>query len=326
MTFFNKKEDVLSIELTPHGRKLLGQGNFKPVYYTFLDDDILYDSEKAGFSESSTSAKDRILNETVYMKPQTNYKGVETSINTKKPLSENIIDDNLIPERSEKLQYQLGTNNYNTNKSAEINSTFLLGEISGAVATQYTGSGIAPLDIPQINCDIEYVLSVEHKNEPKINKYGKLPEDFNFTDFKPDDSYIHIEKGEILLLLSEEGGFPEKENFSIEVFEYDEDGISLMPLKFDPKSPNIVDGILLENSELSTPFEESETTAENKAEFHMEILIDGEIPEDKLCLGTALLKQNNIYIDLEVNCEDTQSGFEVDLYQTTVTDDDLEDC
>ena len=41
MTFFNKKEDVLPIELTPYGRKILGQGKFKPVYYTFLDDDIL---------------------------------------------------------------------------------------------------------------------------------------------------------------------------------------------------------------------------------------------------------------------------------------------
>ena len=326
MTFFNKKEDVLSIELTPHGRKILGQGKFKPMYYTFLDDDILYDSEKAGFSESSTQAKDRILKETIYMRPQTNYKGVETSVNTKKPLSDNIIDDNLIPERSEKLQYQLGTNNYNTNKSAEISSVFLLGEISGAVETQYTGSGIAPIDIPQINCDVEYILSVENRNKPKVNKYGRLPEDFNFSDFKADGSYIHIEKGELLILLSEEGGFAEKENFSIEVFEYEEDGTSLKPLKFDKKNQNIIDGILYESTELTNSFEEEGVTTEDKVEFHMELRVDDEILEEKICLGTSILKKENIYVDLEVNCEDIQTGFEVDLYQTTVTDDDLEDC
>ena len=156
MTFFNKKEDVLKIEFTPYGRKLLGKGKFKPVYYTFLDDDILYDSSKAGFEESSVKTKDRILKDTSYMTPQTNYKGVESSINTKASLSSNLNDDKVIPEKSEKLQYQIGTNNYNTNKSAEISSVFLLGEISGSVDTQYTGSNISPIDIPQrirnINC------------------------------------------------------------------------------------------------------------------------------------------------------------------------------
>lgn len=80
MTFFNKKEDVLKIELTPHGRKLLSQGKLKPVYYAFLDDDILYDIVKGGSSENNSQTKDRILSETIYMAPQTNYKGVDTSV------------------------------------------------------------------------------------------------------------------------------------------------------------------------------------------------------------------------------------------------------
>ena len=75
MTFFNKKEDVLKIELTPHGRKLLSQGKLKPSYYAFLDDDILYDSSQGGISENNSQSKQRILSETLYMKPQTNYQG-----------------------------------------------------------------------------------------------------------------------------------------------------------------------------------------------------------------------------------------------------------
>ena len=326
MTFFNKKEDVLKIELTPYGRKLLGQGKFKPMYYTFLDDDILYDAGKAGIAENPIHAKDRILKETAYMKPQTNYKGVESSINVKSSLSQNLNDDKVIPERSEKLQYHLGTNNYNTNKSAEISATFLLGEVSGNVATQYTGSNIAPIDIPQINCDLEYVLSVGERSNPKTNKFGKLPEDFFSADFKSDGTYVNIDRGEILILLSEEGGFSEKENFSIEVFEMKDDG-DMAPLKFDKQKANIIDGILYEESELNrSSLEDSGDITQDKVEYHMEVKIDDEIPSSKICLGTSILKQENIYVDIEVDCEDLETGFEVDLYNTTVIQDDLEDC
>jgi hypothetical protein len=71
MTFFNKKEDVLKIELTPHGRKLLSMGKMKPMFYSFLDDDVLYDVSKGGASENNTQTKARILTDTPYMKPQT---------------------------------------------------------------------------------------------------------------------------------------------------------------------------------------------------------------------------------------------------------------
>ena len=43
MSFFNKKEDVIDLQLTQYGKYLLSQGKLKPVYYAFFDDDILYD-------------------------------------------------------------------------------------------------------------------------------------------------------------------------------------------------------------------------------------------------------------------------------------------
>jgi hypothetical protein len=43
MTFFDKKQDVLKIELTPYGRSLLSNGKLMPKYYAFFDDDIIYD-------------------------------------------------------------------------------------------------------------------------------------------------------------------------------------------------------------------------------------------------------------------------------------------
>ena len=41
--FLDKKEQVYDLELTSYGRYLLSIGTFKPTYYTFLDDNIVYD-------------------------------------------------------------------------------------------------------------------------------------------------------------------------------------------------------------------------------------------------------------------------------------------
>ena len=39
MSFFNKKEEVYHIELTPYGRYLLSIGKLKPHHYRFFDDE-----------------------------------------------------------------------------------------------------------------------------------------------------------------------------------------------------------------------------------------------------------------------------------------------
>lgn len=48
MEFFNRKEEVLDIELTQYGKYLLSVGKFKPSYYAFFDDDVIYDTQYQG--------------------------------------------------------------------------------------------------------------------------------------------------------------------------------------------------------------------------------------------------------------------------------------
>ena len=60
MEFFNKKQDVIELKLTQFGRNLLSKGVFKPMYYSFFDDNVLYDSEKAGFTELQNQTEERI--------------------------------------------------------------------------------------------------------------------------------------------------------------------------------------------------------------------------------------------------------------------------
>ncbi len=62
MTFFNKKEEVLEVQLTRLGRQLLSQGRFKPAYYEFMDDDVVYDRQyvMSGSIEEQNEIKKRI--------------------------------------------------------------------------------------------------------------------------------------------------------------------------------------------------------------------------------------------------------------------------
>ena len=66
MTFFNKKTEVMQIELTPYGRYLYSIGKFMPHSYEFVDDDILY--RASGSTEAQEDSHQRILNETPKLK------------------------------------------------------------------------------------------------------------------------------------------------------------------------------------------------------------------------------------------------------------------
>ena len=46
MEFFNKKEEVIELKLTQFGRFMLSKGKFKPTFYSFFDDNVLYNSER----------------------------------------------------------------------------------------------------------------------------------------------------------------------------------------------------------------------------------------------------------------------------------------
>ena len=154
MTFFNKKEDVLKIELTPHGRKLLSQGKLMPYYYAFLDDDILYDGSNNGVSENNSQTKNRILSETPYMKPQTNYKGID---------SKKSDDDNKL-EETRFLQQKLGSNSPTTDRTSAWRITTLLGEINSS-SDALTGSTTQTMNIPQLELELNYTMSVRQRND-----------------------------------------------------------------------------------------------------------------------------------------------------------------
>lgn len=67
--FFNQKEEVMSLVLTPYGRHLLSQGKFRPASYVFYDEGILYDGIYGGIIEDQNEIVTRIKTGTPILKP-----------------------------------------------------------------------------------------------------------------------------------------------------------------------------------------------------------------------------------------------------------------
>ena len=88
MTFLDRKEQVLDVQLTQHGKYLLSIGELKPEYYAFFDDDILYDSGYASIQqEQQNNIQDRIK-ESVRTKTQYVFNSIETNLKNKEHMTE----------------------------------------------------------------------------------------------------------------------------------------------------------------------------------------------------------------------------------------------
>jgi hypothetical protein len=314
MTFFNKKEDVIKIELTPHGRKMLSQGKLKPSFYTFLDDDILYDITRGGGSENNSQVQSRILSETPYMKPQTNYKGIDSSKSN---------NDSKV-EQVRYLLQRIGGNNPAEQRAAGWEVTCLLNEVNSASNT-LSSSTEQTQPIPQLEFTLEYTMSVGNTKNLEDSTGGLVFNRTLPTLVKNDGSFIDIEEEQILLNIFEKNGFSQKDSYEVEVYLFEQDEVNIdRKLKFFEQEEQIKGNMLLEDNIIGSSDVDEGLTTEH-VEYYMDITTDKEIPEEDICKGLRRLKAKDIYLDIEVKCPD-RDDIDINFYGTQITPQDVEDC
>tara|TARA_R110000824_G_scaffold8737_4_gene39599 strand:- start:7496 stop:8683 length:1188 start_codon:yes stop_codon:yes gene_type:complete len=80
MEFFDKKQDVIDLQVTRYGRQLLARGQFDPAYYCFSDDEVIYDNRWVSgtlHKEEQSYAEQRIQEETPRMRTLISKVGTE---------------------------------------------------------------------------------------------------------------------------------------------------------------------------------------------------------------------------------------------------------
>jgi hypothetical protein len=227
MTFFNKKEEVVQIELTRIGREKLSKGQFKPAYYEFLDEDVLYDRKNvaADTSEEQNDIKER-LKEKLTLRAPTARQSVPPK------------DGAVLPENKaiEGLGTFLPYSNYKPSWkiTAEDGTLFTAStDISFDPVELATGRTVGPSyeKIPQLNltCEYEYNAYVKVDKddevfEDDVNENPFIQEDNLFT--KPEnDSFILFNKdfNDFTINVEEKNVLDLKGDFVLEVFKYEYD-------------------------------------------------------------------------------------------------------
>ena len=316
MTFFDKKQDVLKIELTPYGRSLLSNGRLMPKFYAFFDDDVVYDIASLGATEEQPEIKTRILQETPRLRPQrdlTSPEGLISNFEREEGSSR--------PHSKVSLNYltePIGTSDGTENNASSWNLTALLGEIDSIDPILVT-SGSYLRQIPQINMTLEYTMQVRNtKDDSPVRGQVSSPAAPASRVFD-DGTYIDLIEEQVITRILEENGFKFKEGLEIEAFLFEEDDVTLLPLKMDVENKTIVDGMLVDPDEINIDIDDTYLS------YYVNILFDEDIPDSDICKGIARLKKEDVLLDMEVECEE-KTGVDFDIYRTRISDNDVEKC
>jgi len=297
MEFFNKKEEVLDLQLTQYGKYLLSIGKLNPAYYTLHDDNVIYDRQ---FSNSSSAelqneARVRIQSDTPILKTQYNFVSIDA-------MQSKASDFQDIKERTEVVSRPLATSNLGSDKIPSWNINALGGTLlTGSTASVITSSASSIVqEIPQIGAEVTYYITPVMMDgtftEGEIEEVEQgfadgIPQDIlegidiTFeTEVLPDGSSFLIDKDDLILQIVEDNAPMGSDNFEVEVFEVKTTAsgatttTELIPMVFK-KEP-----ILIVNDILVDAVEEDDVEIDSTfVEYYFDLELDGEISSDVIC-------------------------------------------
>ena len=235
MSLFDKKEDVIDIQLTPYGKHLLSQGKFKPSHYAFFDDDILYDGDYADIDEEQNNVQTRI-EETPFSKTQYVFSGRGKSVQELTTLLTNANPDDdpteaqkaqSTVERHYSLGSALGNSTLGNDKNPAWNVNFLKGDIESS--SSYITGAKQDVRIPQLMMDpVSYTTEVKIDRSQFTNEQIEETLEGSLTMLAgkyPDDTYIVLDEDYLLLDVNELNADFDNDNFDIEVFKINDENV-----------------------------------------------------------------------------------------------------
>lgn len=324
MTFFDKKEEILEIKLSSYGKQKLAAGTFKPVYYAFFDDDILYDGARANIVEDNNDIEPRIQENSPSLRVQTSFTDLERRIMKQThDLSSNGVyhESNMTDLKYDPSVFAdydglrnvlpLGNSQLGNQKVAAWRVEFL--------SNSFHRSRSTTLD-PNISCTSPFLCQKPIINIPQIDSNLEVQPVLVNKDFKgvtdpetlryvtandASNSFIRLTDDYILLEVQEENVDLLNDAFSIEVYEVTEDSDGkevLTPKLFKREIRQVVDGILLDEEEIEAQLSEAEID-QNFVEYYFNFSFD-----DSIDAKTRFEKI--VARDMRGNIFDNNIGFE----------------
>jgi hypothetical protein len=321
MRFFNQKEEMLKIELTPHGEELFSKGLFRPVYYSFSDDGISYNKQLApgSITEVQNSSSVRIVDETPYTLPQMKrFPSSEFSLDLPLSGSQSTIFNSMASNIN-----SIGSVTLSGAAAPNFRLTFLEGELKATSNFYTSGSNInstnpghPDLLIPQIDVDLEFKVAIDSFTATKPPfKYDPF---LSKRTMSSDGGTPYVQSKQLTFLVEELNTDDKFENFELEVYEIgdtidpDLGNYPLRKLNFIKQTADlkVEDDILINAEDLirkqNLMLNYPATT--NDAEYYFDVFTDTyeEISEDFICSLISQLRSQGFALDIGFDCPDTK--------------------
>jgi hypothetical protein len=297
MEFFNKKEDVLDIQLTEYGKSRLAIGKLNPSYYAFFDDDILYDVSASGYTEIQNDAEPRIQENTPKLKLIRTRSGAETRVNQfLNNLETAIGNSNSDPaqnvaafkqqqpfaEKGKLAAYPLGRSSLNSQYNPAW-SIEILSEPQISSSQGFLNDNDYIDNIPQLNITVDYETYFAE---------GPVPIDAISNHLQNTSVYLSLNENYLMVEIMEENTDFEKENFDIQVYQ-SQSVTGYVQMAYAPENP----------TQFVAP------TPDN-LNYYMNLLVDDEIPQeilDELNISERAVVTNASRLKLNRNLYTTQN-------------------
>tara|TARA_Y100001973_G_C5190108_1_gene330432 strand:+ start:720 stop:1550 length:831 start_codon:yes stop_codon:yes gene_type:complete len=249
MTFFDKKQEVIDIQLTRFGKNLLSRGAFKPVYYQFFDDDIIYNIERAGTTEEQNDSEPRIK-DGIRLRTQHTTVGLENSFDQQTELIKAQKRGTFLklrkkadPLESDKLlKYPLANSKRNSQQAPHFSLKLTESEISGSLAYPNPENKGIFKNSPQITIKPTYKYTVDRTKQIELE--DQLITSESFIDLESDviefldGSCIIRDPENIVVDLQELATSYGLDNFEIEFYEETSEGSDQYVLILDEDKIN----------------------------------------------------------------------------------------
>ena len=234
MTLFDSKQEVINIELTSYGKSKMATGGFKPAYYAFFDDGVIYDGAYAGVTEAFNGETDvRVRTQTPYLKSQASLVGQEFK-KIKNPSAEETNEFNNIVkyENENLLKHYLGNTSIGQQTGSRFGVTFLEGEIENAYLTgtlnKFDGREAYNLKRNKISTKtLLFKPEIKKLPNPSLTVAPEVidPDTLQIPSVSPileDSTYVKLNTDYLLMYINEDNTEPDYENFEINVFKVNE--------------------------------------------------------------------------------------------------------
>ena len=323
--FINKKEQVFDLQLTPYAKYLMSIGKFKPVYYAFFDDNVLYDKNYATASatETQSDVDRRIKEETQYLETLVLFKDLET---TKARNLDSEVDFILKPKTNRirypdsdlfKIENAIGDGYYDG--PSQTAPSWKIAALNSKITSSATYDTNTESDIPQISIESTYVKRVVN------NSFVPDPQNVRQVSARTlgfiDQKAVELVSNDPVIYAEEVNTRTLMQNFDIEVFEIktpSSRGVhaELKRLSFRKEKSNVENGFLIADSPIQG--DTSELTTDD-VEYYFDVLLDENVNETLACKGLDLFNKDSYYIDIDFDCfGDEQESIYYDIYGSTM--------